>query len=104
MISIVRFDQQTCRGGYWQSVTGTVGYGTIVGLGFQNYGNAWNFWASQMFPESATQAYWQIVNNSQTDTDWVPIAIVEYPDKETAAKDEPRTETQTEPLTDKRPS
>jgi hypothetical protein len=102
VISIVRFAQQTCKAGYWQSVAGTVGYGTIVSLGFQNYGNASNFWVSQMFPESATRAYWQVVNNSTfTSTDWVPIAAVEYPDEETAAKDEPRCETQSEPLTDK---
>lgn len=99
--SIVRFNQQTCRAGYWQSVAGTVGYGTIVSLGFQNYGNASSFWASQMFIESATRAYWQVVNNSFTDTGWVPIAVVEYPDEEAAAKDEPRTEIQDENRIDK---
>jgi hypothetical protein len=77
MYQIVVGDQQSCPGAYSQWLTLTVGSGTIVSVAFQNNGNAQNFWTSQIFPQSSTQAYFQVVNSSLTATQWWPIVVVD---------------------------
>ena|SRR5436305_70163 len=77
MYQIVVGTQQSCPGGSWQTIQGTIGSGTIVSVAFQNSGGAENFWVSQMFPQSATQAYWQVINSSLTSTQWWPIVVID---------------------------
>ena len=82
---IVVLSQQSCSGAHWQTIQATVGGGTIVSVAFQNNGNAQNFWVSQMFPQSATQAYWQVINSSLTSTQWWPIVVIDTGDDADAA-------------------
>jgi hypothetical protein len=66
----------SCPGGSTQWATITSSY-PIVSVGFQNYGNAQNFYASQMFVQSESQAYVQVINNSFTSTKWVIWLVVD---------------------------
>lgn len=76
---IVVGTEQSCPGSssQWVQWSYSVGSSTILSVGFQNSGLATDFYISQMFPQSATVAYLQVVNTSLTSTNWWPIIVVD---------------------------
>ncbi|HEU4884432.1 MAG TPA: hypothetical protein VFT45_19400 [Longimicrobium sp.] len=76
MFQVIQLSQYSCPGLTSQWVRASAPSGTIVSVGFQNSGNAQNFWASQMFPLNAQQGYWQVNNTSLTSTEWWPYVVV----------------------------
>ena len=76
MLEIVKSSEFDCPGAHSQWVTFTVYGGTLASVGFQNSGNAQNFWASQIFPISSNQAYVQVCNSSLTGTGWWAVMVV----------------------------
>lgn len=80
MFSIVQLDKYTVPSNYSESVSISLGSGTIVSVGFQNMGNQQYFWASQMFVQSPTQAYWEVVNTEGSSVDWYPTLVIYHPD------------------------
>ena len=79
MFQIVSSSELSCPGVHWQWARFTVSGGTLVSVGFQNSGNAQNFWSSQMFPESSSQAYIQVNNSSLTSTGWWAKLVISTP-------------------------
>jgi hypothetical protein len=55
----------------------TTGSSTILSVAFQHEGMAEDIVVSQMFPQSATEAYWQVINTSETTASWWPIIVVD---------------------------
>lgn len=80
MFTVTQLAKFTCPAGYTQMVSYSFSGSTVVSVGFQNMGNATSFWASQMFPQSSSQAYWQVVNTSGSGTDWYPYVVLYQPD------------------------
>ncbi len=76
---IVVGTEQSCpaSSSQWVQWSYSVGSSTIVSVGFQNSGLAMDFYVSQMFPQSATLGFWQVVNTSLTSTNWWPIIVVD---------------------------
>jgi hypothetical protein len=99
MFQVIQLSQYSCPALNSQWVRASAPSGTIVSVGFQNEGNAQNFWASQMFPLNAQQGYWQVNNTSLTSTGWWPYVVI-FQDGGTAAltADDVKAETGTVPL------
>ena len=74
-----------CSGQSYQSVNVSNIPGTAVSIGFQNSGNATDFYASQMFVNSPTSAYVQVVNTSFTSTGWWVWVVYSTPSDAKAA-------------------
>ena len=76
--SIVKLAELTCDGWNHQELPVYIpaGSGTIVSCGFQNMGNKSEFFITQMFPVSATEAYYEVTNYETTSVNWYPILVV----------------------------
>jgi len=73
---VVFADTQSCKVATSKQSTYTINGATILSVGFQNLGNAQSFYASQIFPISANQAYIQVVNNGLTNTDFRAVFVI----------------------------
>jgi hypothetical protein len=51
--------------------------GTVVSVGFQNSGFAHNLWTSQMFVQTPTSVYFQVINSSLTSTEWGLVCVID---------------------------
>lgn len=76
-VQIVRSDVQHCPADSFKESKVTVSGGTILSIGFQNFHDVRHFYASQMFVESATQAFIQVINNDSTDISYVVVLVVQ---------------------------
>lgn len=84
----------TCEGGHSEWVDWWISGGTVVSVGFQNLGNSHEFYASQMFVQSATNVYVQVKNHSTLSTDWYIWIVVSTPSEQVkATSDSGKTKT-----------
>src|SRR5215468_4468490 len=88
---IITSQEISCPGQSYQSVNVSIP-ATAVSIGFQNSGNATDFYASQMFVNSPTSAYVQVVNTSFTSTGWWVWVVYSTPTDAKAAAETPKIE------------
>ena len=106
MFQVMRLRQYSCPGSSSQTISYYYGgMGTIISVGFQNVGNAQSFWVSQMFVDSAAGAYWQVLNNAFTSTEWYPVIVLYIEDGGPEVREEDfKAEVETVPLEKGAPS
>lgn len=107
MYQLVSFGPYTCPAFSTQYPTSnfSVGYGTILSIGFQNIGLAQSFWANQAFVANTTQAFVQVTNTSGTGTQWYAWAVVDTGTSSVDAEQlkRPDPELETRPIEGARP-